>query len=90
MVLEYKPCNDYEVVIENYDYANKYQQWYVIQNDGYYYIANSADTDKVIAADDKATPLYLETKYIVVYNSISCGCFVHQIDSTRAIHSLIS
>ena len=63
LVLEYKPFSDYEVKIEDYDSANIYQQWNVIPCDGfpeYYYIANSADPSKVIAADEKRTPLYLE------------------------------
>ena len=66
LVLEYKPNSDYEVQIENFDSADVYQQWYVIPCDGfpvYYYIANSADPDKVIAADEKGTPLYLEPKH---------------------------
>ena len=69
LVLEYKPFSGYEVQIENYDAANIYQQWYVIPCDAfpeYYYIANSTATDpsmRVIAADDFATPLYLEPMY---------------------------
>ena len=64
LVLQYKPTHDYEVVIENYNSANVYQQWYVIQSNfsEYYYIANSTDWYmKVIAAgDNSGTPLYLE------------------------------
>ena len=70
LVLQYKPNSAYEVVIENYNSANIYQQWYVIQCDSfpeYYYIANSTATDpftKVIAAsDNSATPLFLEPMY---------------------------
>ena len=64
LVLQYKPNHDYEVVIENYNSTNVYQQWYAIQSNfsEYYYIANSTDRYmKVIAAgDNSGTPLYLE------------------------------
>ena len=67
LFLQYTPNNDYQVVIERYNSANIYQQWYVIQSNyfpDYYVIANSTATDpstRVITANNDATsPLYLE------------------------------
>lgn len=67
LVLEHNPNQQYQVVIEDFNPGNIYQQWYVIQSLGfpeYYHIANSTATDpfmQVIAAGDNiATPLYLE------------------------------
>ena len=67
--LQYKPNNDYQVVIEKYNSTSLYQRWYIIPccSDGfpeYYYIANSTATDwwkRVIAADSvSGSPLFLE------------------------------
>ena len=45
LVLQYKPHSQYEVVIEHYDPANTYQQWYAIESGfpEYFYITNSTD-----------------------------------------------
>ena len=64
LVLQYMPNSAYQVQLQNYNSANVYQQWYVIQSSfsEYYYIANSTDQYmKVIAANSsEKTPLFLQ------------------------------
>ena len=45
-VLQYKPNDEYQVVIEPYSSSNTYQQWYVLDSGviGYFYIANGTET----------------------------------------------
>ena len=56
MYLQYKPDNDYQVVIEKYNSTNLYQWWYIILccSDGfpqYYYNTATDWWKRVIAAD---------------------------------------
>ena len=66
LVLQYKPYNDYQVVLEYYNSTNTNQQWYAFESSfpEYYYIANSTINDpfmKVVAAGNSGlNPLYLE------------------------------
>ena len=68
-VLQYKPNNDYQVVIEPYSSSNTNQQWYTLDSGvaGYFYIANGTQTGSssfwtryITASNDIQTPIYLE------------------------------
>ena len=65
LVVQYTPNSAYKVQIQNYNSANVYQQWYVIQSNfsQYYYIATSTDQYmKVIASNGSSkTPLFLQS-----------------------------
>ena len=77
LVYQYKPLNPYEVVIEEYDCTNTYQQWYVIESafPEYYYIANSTLNDQFIhvitAGNCSEQPLYVERLTPdIIYNQL--------------------